>query len=1188
MVKSTSRLRLHPFPTLRTPFLTPHLTRAIVTPLPLPSPPRLHLLTRHRRRHSHPHSAVPRVISIAHFIAHHSKQQCHCQYHTDSDSQTEAAKSPGTVAEADTLTGAGSAPHASSTYTTHPSPTDHRRTAMSWWLPVVGGLLLVYSIASAYFLRHPLKSLHVNNVKRQGVNGTTTDSSSSSSASSSSEHYDRRRRAVNLVASIHTAAHRGGALERPENTISAFKHSRQVGMDLLELDVHMTKDGEVVVWHDLTVDRVAANGERGRVKDFAYNSLPRLHPHPLLPPPFHLPGLTLQMNYDPATGDTLDEWSRAPRLEDVFQHFPDAFINVDVKHHHCPELVEKVATLIEKYDRVERTIWGSTNETTCNWAYQRNPYIPLFFTPKRLAFLLFTYLTGLLPFVPLRESALEVPLFTSAAHKRLAAPGLRHPLSGESMRARVLRTVIRGYSYLISRPSLVKHLQSRGILVCYWVLNEESEFEEALPLDAAIMTDDPTRLRRFLEAQGKWKGKDKAKDVVEENEPSHSSNGHGRHDEGHPGSDHLSKGHPNTARWFSQRHARKALVGVHENPGPSKRKRRINPSTGIGRWFDHRELAISISFLVMLLLAALSTLLVPVSATSGPWKLLGQDDDNFTIWVGLLIIALLIIIYFLLSYWFQHRLLLGEIPLAIALGIAIAQSGFAKPDQLIVDDSAVDEVVVSDGSLDTKYRFLRLVTVIMISIQLMSSGLHTSATYLKRRGSWIGLASMLGPVLILMTLINSALLYAFFHDRLRWWECFTVGAATSPTDPVLAAAIMRGRFARSQLSTTVRELLSFESSCNDGLALPLVALGLELLNPAYSTGESIGVWIYEACIWEVALPVVVGVCIGWLSSWALHYCISEELANHDVLFPFPIALTIMLMSSMELLGCNAFISIIAAATTIAFILAKRSYRVYGVEELSVVAESLDLTVSVGFFFVLATFFSFTSWSALGYGRLIGWGVLTFLLRRLPATLLMYGIGGLPTIHSWSEATFCGWFAPVGSASTFYAIVVMAKFDEYVQKEVSENGEASITRHRAQSPMVAFHLILWLIFMSGIVHGLLGPAWAHLLRSIQSPIYEEDEEKRKEEKERDRERRRGREEQFARSDAPHEHATDDKQAPPPNTNQATHAQNIGLVREASARSDEERDGNDEPAQTSNDEEQRGIKYPSIPMSILNRV
>jgi glycerophosphoryl diester phosphodiesterase len=54
---------------------------------------------------------------------------------------------------------------------------------------------------------------------------------------------------------VRIAAHRGGALLWPENSLQAFRGALALGVDLLELDVHLTSGGEVVVIHDATLER---------------------------------------------------------------------------------------------------------------------------------------------------------------------------------------------------------------------------------------------------------------------------------------------------------------------------------------------------------------------------------------------------------------------------------------------------------------------------------------------------------------------------------------------------------------------------------------------------------------------------------------------------------------------------------------------------------------------------------------------------------------------------------------------------------------------------------------------------------------------------------------------------------------------------------------------------------------------
>ncbi|HJS56568.1 MAG TPA: glycerophosphodiester phosphodiesterase family protein [Vicinamibacteria bacterium] len=69
-------------------------------------------------------------------------------------------------------------------------------------------------------------------------------------------------------------AHRGDSAHRPENTLASFKSALDLGADLLELDVQLTKDGQVVVIHDGSVDRTTDGS--GRVAELSFAELRKL------------------------------------------------------------------------------------------------------------------------------------------------------------------------------------------------------------------------------------------------------------------------------------------------------------------------------------------------------------------------------------------------------------------------------------------------------------------------------------------------------------------------------------------------------------------------------------------------------------------------------------------------------------------------------------------------------------------------------------------------------------------------------------------------------------------------------------------------------------------------------------------------------------------------------------------------
>lgn len=73
---------------------------------------------------------------------------------------------------------------------------------------------------------------------------------------------------------MHIMGHRGTPREEPENTLRSLRRALEIGVDAVEVDVHLSRDGRVVVIHDDTVDRTT-NGH-GRVRDLTFAELRKL------------------------------------------------------------------------------------------------------------------------------------------------------------------------------------------------------------------------------------------------------------------------------------------------------------------------------------------------------------------------------------------------------------------------------------------------------------------------------------------------------------------------------------------------------------------------------------------------------------------------------------------------------------------------------------------------------------------------------------------------------------------------------------------------------------------------------------------------------------------------------------------------------------------------------------------------
>jgi len=134
-------------------------------------------------------------------------------------------------------------------------------------------------------------------------------------------------------------AHRGGSLEAPENTMAAFRHAIDLGMRFVELDVQMSRDGELVVIHDETLDRTTDG--QGAVADFTFQELRRLDA-----------GSHFSLQY---AGE------RIPSLREVLELCTDAGVGVVVEIKSpaiYPGMVEKTVALIgEMWMRGADNIW---------------------------------------------------------------------------------------------------------------------------------------------------------------------------------------------------------------------------------------------------------------------------------------------------------------------------------------------------------------------------------------------------------------------------------------------------------------------------------------------------------------------------------------------------------------------------------------------------------------------------------------------------------------------------------------------------------------------------------------------------------------------------------------------------------------------------------------------------------------
>lgn len=124
-------------------------------------------------------------------------------------------------------------------------------------------------------------------------------------------------------------AHRGGGLEAEENTMPAFEGAATLGFTHVELDVHATRDGVVVVHHDDTLERMA--DDRRAIADLDWSAL-------------------RQVRTRGGAG--------VPQLEELLSSFPDLFVNIEPK---SERVLAPLAALLQRHEAVARIGIGCFN-----------------------------------------------------------------------------------------------------------------------------------------------------------------------------------------------------------------------------------------------------------------------------------------------------------------------------------------------------------------------------------------------------------------------------------------------------------------------------------------------------------------------------------------------------------------------------------------------------------------------------------------------------------------------------------------------------------------------------------------------------------------------------------------------------------------------------------------------------------
>jgi glycerophosphoryl diester phosphodiesterase len=255
-------------------------------------------------------------------------------------------------------------------------------------------------------------------------------------------------------------AHRGGAGLWPENTMYAFSRAVEMGVDVLEIDMHSTADGALVVIHDPTVERTTDG--TGRVNSLTLAQLKALDA-----------GYRWSNGQDgmfPFRGQGIT----VPTLQEVFKAFPDVRFNIDIKQEQ-PSLVQPFCRMIRESGMANKVMVAS-------------------FKPEVLE--------------AFRRECTGVATSASAADVR-AFLALEPAAQTEATRLRVAQALqvpeYAGGLQVLTRE-FVEAAHERQLEVHAWTINDEAAMRRMLDLGVdGIITDYPDRLIALFERESRSK-----------------------------------------------------------------------------------------------------------------------------------------------------------------------------------------------------------------------------------------------------------------------------------------------------------------------------------------------------------------------------------------------------------------------------------------------------------------------------------------------------------------------------------------------------------------------------------------------------------------------------------------------------------------------------------------------------------
>jgi sodium/hydrogen antiporter len=405
-------------------------------------------------------------------------------------------------------------------------------------------------------------------------------------------------------------------------------------------------------------------------------------------------------------------------------------------------------------------------------------------------------------------------------------------------------------------------------------------------------------------------------------------------------------------------------------------------------------------------------------------------------------------LFMLCSSVIKERAYIGEATVATLCGII-----FGPHAANLIDP-------MSWGSTDiVTIEFSRIVLV----VQCFAVGVELPKFYMERH--WKSVVFLLIPVMTFGWLITSLFVW-WMIPTLNWLESLVVAACVTATDPVLASSVVgKGKFAK-RVPKHLRDLLSAESGCNDGMAFPFVYLAIYLIQDHLNAKEVTLHWIVYTILYECVFGAIYGFIIGYVARHGIKYAEKHDLIDRESFLVFYFVLALWCAGSGSILGVDDLL--VGFACGVGF--SNDGWFTQKTEE-SHVSNVIDLLINLAYFVYFGTIIPWEQYNSAALGltpwRLVVIAIFVIFFRRIPIMMALKPL--IPDIKTWREALFAGHFGPIGVGAIFVAILARGELEHDSPVPLAEVPTDPSLPHYYLFTLV-WPIVTFLVISSIIVHG----------------------------------------------------------------------------------------------------------------------